>query len=179
MAIHSTKSASRYAKALLELAIEQNKIDKVSSDMRAILAANNESNDLQLFLNSPLIQSDKKISILNQLFEYFDQVSTSFLALITKNRREGILVEIASSFEALLKEHQGIVPVTLVASKKLDESTVQSILAKVKPTVKGTIELTEKIDEELLGGFVVKIGNTQFDASVANQFKNLKQRLTR
>ena len=78
-----------------------------------------------------------------------------------------------------MKEHQGIVPITLVASKKLDEATVQSILAKVKPTVKGTIELTETIDEALLGGFVVKIGNTQFDSSVANQFKNLKQRLTR
>jgi F-type H+-transporting ATPase subunit delta len=101
------------------------------------------------------------------------------MALITKNRREGILAEIASSFDVLLKEHQGIVPVTLVASKKLDEATVQSILAKVKPTVKGTIELTETIDEALLGGFVVKIGNTQFDSSVANQFKNLKQRLTR
>jgi F0F1-type ATP synthase delta subunit len=66
MSINSTKSASRYAKALLELAIEQNKIDKVSSDMRAIVAAKNETNEFQLFLNSPLIQSDKKISILNQ-----------------------------------------------------------------------------------------------------------------
>ena len=54
-----------------------------------------------------------------------------------------------------------------------------AILAKVKPAVKGEIELTEKIDEEILGGFVVKIGNTQVDASVANQLKNLKQRLTR
>jgi len=179
MSINSTKSASRYAKALLELAIEQNKVDKVSSDMRAIVAAKNETNEFQLFLNSPLIQSDKKISILNQLFENFDILSNSFIALIAKNRREGILAEIAASFDVLLKEHQGIVPVTLVASKKLDEATVQSILAKVKPTVKGTIELTETIDEALLGGFVVKIGNTQFDSSVANQFKNLKQRLTR
>ena len=81
MSINSTKSASRYAKALLELAIEQNKIDKVSSDMRAIVAAKNETNEFQLFLNSPLIQSDKKISILNQLFENFDTLSNSFIAI--------------------------------------------------------------------------------------------------
>lgn len=175
----STKSAVRYAKALLELAIEQNKLESISNDMNAIIAANDETRDFQLFLSSPLIQAEKKVSIFNQLFDYFDELSLSFVSLITKNGRENILVEIAASFQDQLKAHQGIVPVTLVSSKKLDEATVNAILAKVKPSVKGEIELTEKIDEEILGGFVVKIGNTQVDASVANQLKNLKQRLTR
>lgn len=175
----STKSAVRYAKALLELAIEQNKLEAISNDMNAVVAANDETRDFQLFLSSPLIQADKKVSIFNQIFDYFDELSLSFVALITKNGRENILVEIASSFQEQLKAHKGIVPVTLVSSKKLDEATVAAILAKVKPSVKGEIELTEKIDEEILGGFVVKIGNTQVDASVANQLKNLKQRLTR
>jgi F-type H+-transporting ATPase subunit delta len=177
--MNSTKSASRYAKALLELAIEMNKIDRIAADMRAIVAAKEETSEFQLFLNSPLIQSDKKVSILNQLFDGFDELSLSFIALITKNRREGILAEIAASFDELLKEHQGIVPVTLVSTKKLDEATVNSILARVKPAINGEIELTEKFDESLVGGFIVKIGNTQVDASISNQLKNLKQRLTR
>jgi len=177
--MNSTKSASRYAKALLELAIEMNKIDRIAADMRAIVAAKEETAEFQLFLNSPLIQSDKKVSILNQLFDGSDELSLSFIALITKNRREGILTEIAASFDEQLKEHQGIVPVTLVSTKKLDEATVNSILARVKPAVNGQIELTEKFDESLVGGFIVKIGNTQVDASISNQLKNLKQRLTR
>ena len=175
----STKSAVRYAKALLELAIEQNKLEAISNDMNAIIAANEETRDFQLFLSSPLIQAEKKVSIFNQLFDYFEELSLSFVSLITKNGRENILVEIAASFQDQVKAYKGIVPVTLVSSKKLDETTVNAILAKVKPAVKGDIELTEKIDEEILGGFVVKIGNTQVDASVANQLKNLKQRLTR
>jgi len=175
----STKSAVRYAKALLELAIEQNKLESISNDMNAIIAANEETRDFQLFLSSPLIQAEKKVSIFNQLFDYFEDLSLSFVSLITKNGRENILVEIAASFQDQVKAYKGIVPVTLVSSKKLDETTVNAILAKVKPAVKGEIELTEKIDEEILGGFVVKIGNTQVDASVANQLKNLKQRLTR
>jgi len=175
----STKSAVRYAKALLELAIEQNKLEAISNDMKAIIAANEETRDFQLFLSSPLIQAEKKVSIFNQLFDYFEELSLSFVSLITKNGRENILVEIAASFQDQVKAYKGIVPVTLVSSKKLDETTVNAILAKVKPAVKGEIELTEKIDEEILGGFVVKIGNTQVDASVANQLKNLKQRLTR
>jgi len=175
----STKSAVRYAKALLELAIEQNKLEAISNDMNAIIAANEETRDFQLFLSSPLIQAEKKVSIFNQLFDYFEELSLSFVSLITKNGRENILVEIAASFQDQVKAYKGIVPVTLVSSKKLDETTVNAILAKVKPAVKGEIELTEKIDEEILGGFVAKIGNTQVDASVANQLKNLKQRLTR
>lgn len=175
----STKSASRYAKALLELAIESNKLDVVSSNMSAIIAANEESNDFKLFLNSPLIQVDKKVSILHQLFDQFDELSLSFITLIAKNRREYLLAEIASSFDEQLKSHKGIVPVTVVTPKKLDKVTLDAILAKVQPSVKGTIELTELLDEKLLGGFVVKIGNTQIDASVSNQLKNLKQRLTR
>jgi len=175
----STKSAVRYAKALLELAIEQNKLEAISNDMKAIIAAKEETRDFQLFLSSPLIQAEKKVSIFNQLFDYFEELSLSFVSLITKNGRENILVEIAASFQDQVKAYKGIVPVTLVSSKKLDETTVNAILAKVKPAVKGEIELTEKIDEEILGGFVVKIGNTQVDASVANQLKNLKQRLTR
>jgi F-type H+-transporting ATPase subunit delta len=175
----STKSAVRYAKALLELAIEQNKLESISNDMNAIIAANEETRDFQLFLSSPLIQAEKKVSIFNQLFDYFEDLSLSFVSLITKNGRENILVEIAASFQDQVKAYKGIVPVTLVSSKKLDDTTVNAILAKVKPAVKGEIELTEKIDEEILGGFVVKIGNTQVDASVANQLKNLKQRLTR
>ena len=73
----STKSAVRYAKALLELAIEQNKLEAISNDMNAIIAANDETRDFQLFLSSPLIQAEKKVSIFNQLFDYFDELSLS------------------------------------------------------------------------------------------------------
>jgi len=175
----STKSAIRYAKALLDLSIELNKVEVISSDMRAILDANNETTDFQLFLNSPLINSDKKISILKEIFDGFDELSISFVSLIAKNRRENILTEIAASFESLWKEKQGIVPVTLVSSIALDNSSKDSILAKVKGFVNGSIELTEEVDPAILGGFILKMDDKQVDASVRNQLNNLKQRLTR
>jgi len=177
--MNSTKTASRYAKALLELAIEKDKLEVVASNMRGIVAAHEETHQFHLFLTSPLIQSSKKIEVLNQIFDYFDELSISFVDLIAKNKREGMLIEIAIAFEEQYKSHLGIIPVTLVASKKLDQETVNKILYKVKPAVKGTILLNEKIDADLLGGFIIKIGNTQIDASVSNQLNNLKQRLTR
>jgi F-type H+-transporting ATPase subunit delta len=175
----STKAASRYAKALLELAIEKNRIDQVTSDISTLLQANNETKEFQLFLDSPVINAEKKNSIFKVLFPKFDEITTLFIELITKNGREAMIPQIANSFEAQLKAHKGIVPVTLISAQALDSKTKETIIAKVQSTIKGILEVTEEIDASLIGGFVVKIGDNRIDASVANQLENLKQRLTR
>lgn len=175
----STKAASRYAKALLELAIEKNRIDQVTSDISTLLQANNETKEFQLFLDSPVINAEKKNSIFKVLFPKFDEITTLFIELITKNGREAMIPQIADSFEAQLKAHKGIVPVTLISAKALDSKTKETIIAKVQSTITGILEVTEQIDASLIGGFVVKIGDNRIDASVANQLENLKQRLTR
>lgn len=175
----SSKVASRYAKSLLEIAIEQKNIDSVLGDMMFLLEINNQSKDLELLIQSPIVKADKKIEIFEKIFEQFEEVSKSFVRLITKNGRENLLPEIAISFDALVKEHKGIVPVTLISAKKLDDQTKKSILDKVSSSVEGTIEVNEILDESLIGGFVVRMGDTQIDASISSQFNNLKQRLTR
>ena len=175
----SSKVASRYAKSLLEIAIEQKNIDSVLGDMMFLLEINNQSKDLELLIQSPIVKADKKIEIFEKIFEQFEEVSKSFVRLITKNGRENLLPEIATSFDALVKEHNGIVPVTLISAKKLDDQTKKSILDKVSSSVEGTIEVNEILDESLIGGFVVRMGDTQIDASISSQFNNLKQRLTR
>ena len=174
-----TKVASRYAKALLELAIENNKLDAISGDMNYLLSANNETRDFQLLLNSPIIHADKKIAIFAELFDQFEQVTKSFVNLITKNGRENLLPEIAEAFEAQVKTYKGIVPVTIVTAAPMSQQTKDMILSKVQATVSGTLEVTEKVDPSLIGGFVVRMDDKRIDASVASQFTNLKQRLTR
>lgn len=175
-----TKSASRYAKALLDLAIEQNKLEVVSNDMQSLVAVGNESKDFLVFLSSPVIKVDKKIEVFSALFASFDQLTISFVNLIIKNRRENILPAIADSFVKLEKEHKGIVPVQVISSIPLNEETKTTILGKISSLVAGRkVELTEEVDPSLLGGFIVRLDDKQIDASVSNQFNNLKQRLTR
>ncbi|XOV66707.1 MAG: ATP synthase F1 subunit delta [Fluviicola sp.] len=174
-----TKVAARYAKALLELAIERKSVDSVLGDMQFLLQVNNEARDFELLIASPIIKADKKMEIFKLVFEQFEELSMSFVELITKNGRESYLPAIAEAFEAQVKEHKGIVPMTLVSAAPLDAKTKDAIVAKVQSSVKGTLEITEVIDEELIGGFMVKMGDVQIDASVASQFNNLKQRLTR
>jgi F-type H+-transporting ATPase subunit delta len=174
-----SKVAARYATALLELAIEQNKIEQISGDMKFLLETNNETRDFQLLLDSPIVKGDKKIAIFSELFGQFEDVSMSFVKLITENGRESYLPSIAEAFDVQLKEHKGIVPVTLISAVQLDASTKKIILDKVDKSISGQLEVTELIDESLIGGFIVRMGDKQIDASVASQFNDLKQRLTR
>ncbi|MCH2224755.1 MAG: ATP synthase F1 subunit delta [Crocinitomicaceae bacterium] len=175
----NTKASSRYAKALLELAIENKNLDSVMGDMNFLLQMNDDSRDFELLIASPVVNSTKKNEIFEKIFEQFEQVTLSFVKLITENRRESLLPQIASSFIEQVKEYKGIVPLTLISAKELDQATKDSILAKIGNTVKGQLEVVEKIDESLIGGFVVRMGDTRIDASVSSQLNNLKQRLTR
>lgn len=175
----NTAAASRYAKALLELAVEQKKVDSVEGDMNFFSQAVQGSHDLELLLASPIVKSDKKISIFEKAFEQFEELTMTFMKLIIKNRREDILPEIADAFESQVKAYKGISPVTIVSARTLDPATKEMILNKISGLISGTPEVTEKIDESLIGGFVVRMGDTQVDASVASQLNNLKQRLTR
>ena len=168
----STKSAIRYSKALLELAVEQNKVDLILKDMDFFFHSSRDNNDLLVFLKSPVIRADKKLNVLNELFSNFNVLTTSFMQLIVKNGRESLLPEIAASFITLVKDHKGIVPVTLISATTLSKESKDKILSKIK--ISGQIELTELIDEKLIGGFVVRIGDIQIDASVNNQLKKLK-----
>ncbi len=174
-----SKIAGRYATALLELSIEQNKVDQVLADMKYLLEVNNETRDFQLLLDSPIVKGDKKIAIFEELFGQFEEVSTSFVKLITNNGRESYLPTIAEAFDAQVKEHRGIVPITIISAVPLANSTKEIILEKVEKGVNGKLEVTELIDSSLIGGFIVRMGDKQIDASVASQFNDLKQRLTR
>ena len=174
-----TKVATRYAAALLDLANENTKVEQVSGDMNYLLSANADSADFQLLLNSPIISADKKIAIFAELFDQFEDVTKSFIKMVTENGREQLLVEIASVYGELVRKQKGIVPVTITSAVALDAKTKDAIVAKVQGAVKGTLEVKEEIDTDLMGGFVVRMEDKRIDASVASQLNKLKQRLTR
>lgn len=173
------KSSARYAEALYELAAEQNNLAAIQANMEKLMQVNRENRDLELLLVSPIINSDKKTAILKEVFGDFEDLAQRFIALVVKNGREANLPEIAKSFVAIVKEKNGITPVTITSATKLDAAVKNDILNKIKPAVNGTPEITEVIDPSLIGGFVVRMGDIQIDASVASKLGQLKQRLTR
>ena len=174
-----SKVASRYAQALLDLAIENQVVDAVAGDMKFFRQVCAENRDFELMLASPVVRADKKVAVVKAVFDQFEKLSMMFVELIAKNGREAMLPEIADAFDTLLKAHLGIIPVTLISARPLDASVKDTILNKIQAQAKGKLEVTEEIDESLIGGFVVRLDDKMIDASVASQLGQLKQRLTR
>lgn len=174
-----TKAASRYAKALLELAIDANQVDAVLNDMKYLSVVSGDSREFQLLVQSPIVNSDKKIAIFRELFGQFQKISTQFIELITRKGRESVLSEIAASFETQVNNYKGISPITITSAVPLSETAKNNILSKVQETVSGTLEVIEKIDPTLIGGFIVRMDDKQIDASVSSQLESLKQQLTK
>jgi F-type H+-transporting ATPase subunit delta len=174
-----SKVAARYAQALLEITEEQQKTDAALSNMRDLSVTAGDNREFELFLKNPIIKSDKKIAILEKVFTHFDEVSLSFIRLITKNGREALLPAIAHEFDARVKSVRGIVPITLTSAVALDASVKDSIVKKLSAQVEGKLEIEEKLDDKLIGGFMVRMGDVQIDASILRQFKEMRKNLMR
>ena len=175
----STKSAARYAKALLDLTLEKGWVEAVEKDLIRFVQVVKESNDFRIFLNSPVVRDDKKIAIYQQVFEGFNPLTMQFFTLVTKNGREQLLPEIAAQFERQLMKNRGIVSGSIVSATPLTEKTKQEILDRIAPAFEGSLQLSESVDSSLLGGFVIRIEDKQIDASVANKLKELRQELVK
>lgn len=174
--MRETKVAHRYAKALFELSIEMKLLEQVHEDIRLFLQVCRQNRDFVLMLKSPVIHDKKKQAILRSVFEKkVHELSIRFLNVITHNRREYILPVIAEEFIHIYQKHHNILPTTLTTAVKLDAETRDSITGLLSDRAAATIELTEEVSEEIIGGFILEFENMQYDASVLRRIKNLQK----
>lgn len=170
--------ANRYAKSLMELAVESKQLDAVRADMKTIEQVCAENREFELFLNSPVIKTDKKLAVMSSLFKgKISDLTLSFLNLITNKHRESIIHEIAKSFEDQYRSDKNILTAVVTSAKGLDATTKQKVADLIKSQLKGEVEIVEKIDANTIGGFIIRIGDKQIDKTVARQLSNLKKQL--
>ncbi len=174
----SYRIASRYAKSLIQLAGEQGKLAKVFTDIKSIDGIFEKSRDLKLMFRSPIIPADKKQNIVKQLFEgKITDLLYRFLTLMIKKGRERYFHEMVESFILQYNVIKNITPVTITSAVKLDAGLVQSMLTALKTKEKlGEIELTEVIDESIIGGYILQYGDKMIDSSVVKNlggFRNI------
>ncbi|MBL7826335.1 MAG: ATP synthase F1 subunit delta [Saprospiraceae bacterium] len=168
--------ATRYAKSLMDLAIEQNKLAGVSADINLIATAVHHR-DLYMMLKSPIIHADKKNAVLEAIFKSkVDALTMAYLELLVNKGREAYLPEIAAEFVRQYKVMQNITTVTVTTASEMTESVLaelkKQLLASGATTEK--LDVITKIDPELIGGFVLEFDNKRFDASVAQKLEDLK-----
>ena len=166
----------RYAKALLQLAIEQNTLEQSYKDMVLLDAVCTENKDLSLLLKSPIVKTDQKLSIFNAIFgSKLGEVSMAFINIITTKKREGLLALIASSFISLYKTHKKIETATVTTATPLDDALRTEVINFIKKHGDDNVELTEKVDEKIIGGAIIRMGDKQLDASVSKAISELRQ----
>jgi F-type H+-transporting ATPase subunit delta len=172
----SLRVASRYVKSLLELAVEQKALDAVHNDMLMFSETISKSNDLLRMLRSPVIPHEKKRAILEALLKgKVHKLTLSIVDILTRKNREPLLPEIAREFHNAYNEYNGISRATIATPVPLDASMRKRIedIAK-KLSGKDNIELDEKVDKDLIGGFVLNVGDRQIDASLRSKLRALK-----
>lgn len=174
--MRESKVARRYAKALFELAIEMKLVEQVYNDAELIIDVCKKNKEFVVMLRSPVIKDVKKLAIIKAIFEKnLNQLTYKFLVIIARNRRESIIQVISEELIEIYQEYKNIVPVNLSTAVKLDEVTKGKILKLLSEKSDATVKLTEEVDEDLIGGFVLDFDDKQFDASIQRQIKKLKK----
>ena len=170
------KVSNRYAKALLELAVETNNLENCYSDMNTILTVCQDSKEFYLLLKSPIIKTDKKIIIIEEVFSNkLSELTNGFIKIITSKKREAILDSVAKRLISLYKEKKNIISAKLVTATEIDNETREEVLDFIKKKGHKNVDLQEKIDKSIIGGAIINIGNKQIDASVSNKINEMKQ----
>lgn len=173
----TSKAGLRYAVALLQLAEELNKLDAVIADFKTIESMLQKSRDFLLFLRSPIINTEKKKTVIISIFkDKVDELTYRFLLLLVTKNRESLVPSIVKNFWLLLDKKNGIINVELTSVVAPTDEQINSIKKKLESITKSKVRLHLKTDKSLIGGFIIKLEDTIYDASVLNQFENLKKK---
>lgn len=168
--------AIRYAKSLIDLAEEQKSLEAVNKDMELFLQTLKANPQLAAVLANPIIYHDKKIKILDTLFGgKVDKVTISFFNIMINKGRAEVLSAAANEFINQYDVKKHIIRATVVSATPLTEANKKTIIADIEKSTKGTVKLTEKINPALIGGFIITVGDTQIDTSIAGSLAKLKK----
>lgn len=173
----SSKAGARYAKSLIDLSTEQNVLEQIKNDMVLFEEVVDNNSELEAILKNPIVPLDKKSGILNDVFgNKVHQVTQSFLKLVVNKGRAGILFDTAKQFIEQYNHIKGIVTAEVTSAIALTDVAKTEVINLVKKELGANeVIVKEKINENLIGGFVLKVGDKQFDASIANGLNKLKR----
>ena len=171
-----SRAAVRYAKAILSFALEQKKEVQVNDDMLLIANTIVESKDLQLLLSSPIIKSVVKKDTIKEVFSSkVSSLTIGLVDLLIDNKRLSILEDVAKKYTILFDELKGIEVAKVTTAIPLTESLKKQVLNKVKEITGKEATIENNVNPDIIGGFILRIGDVQYDASVANKLQGLKR----
>lgn len=170
-----SRLANRYAKALLELANEKGAVEEVRADMKYLLQVISQNPDLHIMLKSPIIKSDQKKKVMNEIGKNLNNITSSLIKLLIHHRRESSIEEIAATYLEQYRVFKGIHLVQVISARPLTNNIRESLIKKIKSHIGGSIELEEVVSPEIIGGLVLRINDREYNSSVQNQLNEFKK----
>ena len=171
--------AEVYARALFEVAKERDILDEIHDDLGAFTKALDENRELAVFFFSPYFSSEEKKNGLERAVTGADPIFMNFLETLLERHRMPVIFRIRARFEQLWDEEKKLLPVEITSSVQLDKAIVQSIGERIGEQTGQKVELSSKVDPEILGGLVVRVGNFVLDASIRNRLNQLRKQVAR
>jgi F-type H+-transporting ATPase subunit delta len=171
--------ASVYARSLFEVAKEQGKLDTIHDELGEFADALNGSRELQVFLFSPYFSTKEKSDGLAKAISGADETFMNFLGLLIEKHRAPAIFRVRAEFDALWEEENKLLPVQITSAVELDESTVKHVGDRISEQTGRKVELSARVEPEILGGIVVRVGNSILDASIRNRLENLRKQVAR
>jgi F-type H+-transporting ATPase subunit delta len=167
--------AQVYARSLFEVAKEQSKLDVVKEQLGQFADALEGNRELSIYFFSPYFSTTEKKDGLGKLLDGVDEVVGNFLALLIENHRMPVIFRVRREYDVLWEQENKRLPVTVTSAVALDENTVRSIGDAIGQQTGQQIELTANVDPDVLGGLIVRVGNSILDASIRNRLENLRR----
>lgn len=176
----SSRAAIRYAKAVLDQANHANISEVVFGDMKSIQATLAGSKELRVVLQSPVVKAEDKKQALLQIFEKNSDVTKALIQILTSNKRINLLGGVALAYVDLYNDSKGVKTATVITAVTLTPEIEAKVLSKLKQmTGSDNITINNTIDESIIGGFILRVGDLQYNASIANQLGNLKREFSK
>lgn len=167
----------RYAKSLLEFAQEQDRVEEVKKDMDYIIEVIEASREMRILLKSPIITGDKKLAIFKEVLgATISEISMTFIKIILTKGREAELEGIAYGFRNIYRQYKGIEEATVTSAHPLTDGQREEIRTKLVGVTGSTIEIQEQVDPSIIGGIKIRVGDKQYNGSIAYQLEQLKRK---
>ena len=171
--------ASVYARSLFEVAKEQDKLDTIREQLGEFADALDETRELQVFFFSPYFSTTEKQDGLDRAVSDADPILVNFLKLLIENHRTPVIFRVRRVFDELWLQENKRLPVQVTSAVALDTATVTLIGDRIAEQTGQKIDITSTVDSDILGGLVVRVGNSILDASIRNRLEQLRKQVAR
>lgn len=176
--MNESRAALRYAKATLNLAVDKKATDAIEKDMRLVVQTIADSDELKGVLASPILEGLSKKEVLISVFKNVNDITKELFSLLVFKKRIGLLNEVALKYIALNEDLRGENVAYVTTAIPLTASMEKKILKQVEKITSNKVTLENQIDESIIGGFILRLGDLQYNASISNKLNNIKREFT-